>query len=208
MSRRLSTFGTFGVLAVLAVSVLTADAGAQTHQRQQRLAADPEPATGPLIAPPAACPGSNRLDIPRAAAEQAMLCLTDYARREVGLASLVVDEALTESAWLKTRDLLRCGEFSHEACGRDFTYWFEQTGYLARNCWRVGEVLAYGRGPWGTARSIFIAWMRSPSHREIILGDYVEIGVDLQAGFFAGGPGTRVWTQHLGAAGCPAPPPS
>jgi uncharacterized protein YkwD len=209
-------FGGLATLTLVAALVLPAaapaanEAGAHDARAHSSIArhltAEEEAAPGPVVAPPAACPGSTRLDLPSAELEQSMLCMTDFGRQASGLTSLTPVPSLTESARLKTRDELRCREFSHNACGREFTYWMEQTGYLSRDCWRVGEVLAWGQESLGTPRSIFIAWMRSPTHREIIFGDYAEIGADVQVGYFEGEARTRVWTMHLGAAGCPAPP--
>jgi uncharacterized protein YkwD len=41
--------------------------------------------------------------------------------------------------------------------------------------------------------------MASTEHRENILGDYTQIGIDLATGTLAGSSGTQVWTQHFGS---------
>ncbi len=152
------------------------------------------------IAPVAACPGQTALGAPAAAQEEAMRCMTDYARGQLGLAPLVEVEELNASANGKSDDILRCDSFSHSACGRDFTYWMEATGYLSAQCWRAGENLAWGTGREGTVRSIFRAWMRSPTHRENVLGSsFTQLGVSLEVGELEGLRGTRVWTQHFGS---------
>ena len=155
--------------------------------------------SGPLIAPAAACPGQDNLRTAAAEQEQAMACMVDYARRQAGLAPLVQQGTLNQSAREKSLDVLRCDSFSHFACGRDFTYWMQQSGYTAASCWRVGENLAWGIGEHGTVRSIFAAWMRSPGHRVNILGDFEEAGLDLRLGTLEGHDGARVWTQHFGS---------
>jgi uncharacterized protein YkwD len=154
---------------------------------------------GALIASLAACPNQEDPAAPTAVQEQAMACMVDFARRRVGLNELVDEPALSQSAEDKTRDVLRCDEFSHSACGREFTYWMRQTGYTSAPCWRVGENLAWGTGRYGSVRSIFTAWMRSPTHRANILGDFEESGLSLAVGTLEGLSGTRVWTEHFGS---------
>src|ERR1044071_7770 len=114
-----------------------------------------------LIAPAAVCPGQEQLDAPAAVQEQAMLCMANYARAQSGETALVEDAPLVESARDKARDILACDSFSHTACGREFTYWMRETGYMSAECWRGGENLARGAGEYGSVRSIFRAWMRS-----------------------------------------------
>lgn len=151
-----------------------------------------------LIAPPAACPGQTRLDASVAGQERAMLCMANYARGQLGLGALAANAELEGSAREKARDIIRCDSFSHYACGREFAYWIRASGYISTECWRAGENLAFGSGPMGSVRSIFRAWMRSPEHRENLLGEYAETGIDLVTGTLEGFAGTRIWTQHFG----------
>jgi uncharacterized protein YkwD len=74
----------------------------------------------------------------------------------------------------------------------------ERFGYL-RGCASAGENIAWGTGELGTVRSIFRAWMRSPGHRENILGPYEEIGVGLRIGSLDGNQRAHVWTQDFGS---------
>jgi uncharacterized protein YkwD len=154
---------------------------------------------GKLIAPTAACPDQDDLAAPAAAQEEAMACMVDFARRGAGLNELSSAAALAQSAEDKSLDVLRCNEFSHFACGREFTYWMKETGYTSAPCWRVGENLAWGSGEYGTVRSIFVAWMRSPTHRANLLGDFDESGLSLEVGTLEGLPGTHVWAEHFGS---------
>ncbi len=155
-------------------------------------------AGGGLVAPASVCPGQGKLDAPVPTQERAMLCMANFARAQVGVAPLEATLPLEESAREKARDILRCDSFSHNACGREFAYWIRATGYLSSACWRAGENLAFGSGTLGSVRAIFRAWMRSPEHRENILGDYTQTGIDLTAGTLEGFAGTRVWAQHFG----------
>jgi uncharacterized protein YkwD len=151
-----------------------------------------------LIAPVTACPDQTGAASP-AAQEQAMRCMTDFARSGAGLGALADSPQLDLSSADKGTDVLRCDSFSHTACGREFTYWMQQAGYLSEACWHVGENLAWGVGAYGTVRSIFRAWMRSPEHRRNILGDYEALGLNRQVGELEGQADTVVWTAHFGS---------
>lgn len=155
-------------------------------------------AGGSLVAPLSACPGQSKLDAPVATQERVMLCMANFARAQVGSAPLEPTPSLEESAREKAGDILRCDSFSHYACGREFTYWIRANGYLSSECWRAGENLAFGNGQLGSVRSIFRAWLRSPEHRENLLGAYTQTGIDLTTGTLEGFSGTRIWTQHFG----------
>jgi uncharacterized protein YkwD len=146
-----------------------------------------------------ACPTGLSLDAPLAAQEEAMLCLVNEAREQYGLPPLTPSPLLQQSAVEKGRDLIRCNEFSHTACGREFSFWIRETGYMSADCWRVGENLAWGVDEQGTVGSIFRAWMRSPTHRENVLGDFEETGIDLRVGQLGGLTGVHVWAQHFGS---------
>lgn len=128
-----------------------------------------------------------------------MLCMVNFARQQAGEPALEANQTLTESARDKAHDIFRCETFSHYACGREFGYWMRQTGYISSQCWRIGENLAWGTGSYGTVRSIFRAWMRSPEHRANILGNYAQTGIDLRSGTLNGVPGTKVWAEHFGS---------
>lgn len=179
MVSKLTFVALLAALAVLALAAVAAASG--------------------VIAPLAACPGQTMLAAPADQQEDTMRCMTDYARRQAGLPSLAEAEELNQSAAGKAGDILRCNSFSHSACGRDFTYWMEASGYLSAQCWRAGENLAWGTGREGTVRSIFRAWMRSPGHRENVLGNFTQLGISLQTGELERLRGTRVWTQHFGS---------
>jgi uncharacterized protein YkwD len=154
-----------------------------------------------VVLPVAARAGSDgcatraALNAPAAVQERAMLCLTTAARRHHGLPPLAGERSLIRAARHKSADILRCGTFTHQACGREFTYWIERLGY--RGC-ASAENIAWGTGRLGSVRSIFRAWMRSPGHRENILGRYEEIGIGLRLGRLEGNGGAHVWTQDFG----------
>lgn len=196
------------IAAVLTLAVpAAADAAAAAGLQGNRAVTAPAPtakragapAGGRLIAPATVCAGEGDLAAPVEAQEQAMACMVGYARSQAGLGGLTEQPELDRSALEKSLDVLRCDSFSHFACGREFAYWMKQSGYTEAPCWRVGENLAWGSGEYGTVRAIFTAWMRSPGHRENILGEFDETGLSLQVGTLEGLPGTRVWAQHFGS---------
>jgi uncharacterized protein YkwD len=154
-----------------------------------------EPPRAPLIAPVSSCPDQTDPGAAPAAQVRAMRCLTNFARRGRGLAPLAASAPLNGAATHKSADILRCGEFSHEACGREFTYWIERSGYRG-GC--LAENIAWGSGPLASVRSIFRNWMHSAGHRRNILGPYVEIGIGLRVGSLEGYGGAHVWTQDFG----------
>jgi uncharacterized protein YkwD len=162
-----------------------------------------------LIAPTSVCANQTESAVPVAEQEEAMRCMTDFARKQAGMGGLDDSADLDRSAGDKSADILRCDSFSHEACGREFTYWMERVGYIPARCWRAGENIAWGAGEFGDVRSIFSAWIHSPAHRANILGPYSQTGVGLQVGNFDGHSDVSVWTQHFGShCGAPNPPPA
>jgi uncharacterized protein YkwD len=150
------------------------------------------------VAATSPCSTQVGLGAPAAAQEAAMLCLVNDARRTRGLPELAANDGLARAADHKSADILRCDEFSHEACGREFTYWIERSGF--HGC-ASAENIAWGGGGLGGVRSIFRLWMHSPGHRANILGAYEEIGIGLRVGRLEGNGGAHVWTQDFGG-GC------
>jgi uncharacterized protein YkwD len=153
------------------------------------------------IAPASACPNQTDLGAPAGVQLQAMLCMTNYARKASGLKPLARSRPLTRAAGKKSADILACDEFSHEACGHEFTYWIQRFGY-AKGCWTAAENIGYGTGSLGGVRAVFTAWMNSAGHRANILGKFREIGIGRRVGTIEGASGAMVWTQDFGSHGC------
>lgn len=200
-------------VALVCVSIAAPSAAASQPALAKRVVAAAPSTAAPsaaeesrgLIASVAVCPGQESLGASAEAQEATMRCMVAYARSESGLPGLTDDEALERSAADKANDVIDCDDFSHFACGRDFTHWIREEGYMSSPCWRVGENLAWGNGAYGTVRSIFRAWMNSPGHRQNLLGDYAQTGISLRVGVLAGQPGTHIWAQHFGTH-CDAQP--
>ncbi len=157
-----------------------------------------------LVAPTSVCSHQTDLGDSSAVQVQAMRCMTNFARQHAGLGQFGNAAGLDRSATRKNSDILRCDSFSHYACGRQFTFWMQRSGYLAARCWRAGENIAWGTGSQGTVRSIFVAWLHSPEHRANILGRFSQIGIALSVGNLEGNSDAHVWTQDFGSH-CGAP---
>jgi uncharacterized protein YkwD len=181
---------------VALLAAIAASAGAPRFARAAGAAPDP------LLAPLSACPHQTELRAPPAVQLRAMRCMTAFARERRGLPPLADSRRLDRAGGRKAADILRCDEFSHEACGRGFTYWMRRFGYLRGGCWRAGENIAWGSGALGSVRAIFRAWLRSPAHRRNILGPYAQLGLGLRVGTLEGTPDAHVWTQELGSHAC------
>lgn len=147
------------------------------------------------------CPNQADLELGAEGQAEAMLCLTNFARSANGLRPLRLSTQLGHAAEQKSIDILGCDQFSHEACGRPFTYWDQRYGYL-RGCWKAAENIAWGTGSLSTVRAIFTAWLESPEHHANILGPYKEIGIGVRTGELEGNEGAAVWTQDFGSHKC------
>jgi uncharacterized protein YkwD len=145
------------------------------------------------------CPGQDEASAPAARQEQTMLCLVNRARSHRDLPPLHASPALGRATDHKAGDILRCDQFSHEACGRAFTYWMSKFGY--EGC-REGENIAWGSGRFASPATIFEMWMHSAGHRRNILGSYRDTGIGLRVGSLEGYGGAHVWTQEFGSEDC------
>lgn len=176
-------------LAIAALALLAAVAAGPAAARP----------LGQLIAPTSACPGQTDLGASVATQVKAMRCMTNYARERSGLEPLGDAKPLDRSARAKSADIIRCDDFSHEACGREWTYWMARFGYLSGGCWSAGENIAYGDGSMATVRSIFTGWVHSPGHLANILGEFDEVGIGFKIGPIDGAHQAHVWTQDFGS---------
>ncbi|HEX3563416.1 MAG TPA: CAP domain-containing protein [Solirubrobacterales bacterium] len=158
-------------------------------------------ASGPwdnLLAPESACPGQSNSSLPVAAQEQTMVCMHNWARTQKGLKALRPTKQLRSSSHRKAQDIMRCQQFSHEACGRNPFYWFRRVGFL-RGSWGAGENLAFGQGNRGTVRGMMSAWLNSDVHRSVLLtSSFDDVGISVVDGKLKGRHGVAVWVAHFG----------
>jgi uncharacterized protein YkwD len=120
---------------------------------------------GALIAASSTCRGSRSLDATSAERRAALLCMINYARGTVGLGKVRESRTLREVAKAKGRDVVGCSDFDHDACGKNPFAYVISSGFRFR---MVGENLFYSQRPIGSARDAFVAWLRSPPHREVM----------------------------------------
>lgn len=123
-----------------------------------------------------------------------LINLINQSRQENGLPPLTVNDELTQSAYLKARDLLEQGYFAHTSPqGISPWYWFKQVNY---NYQYAGENLAID---FVDAESLHKALLESPTHRTNLLNSkYKEVGIAVLAGNF-NGKKTTVAVQHFGS---------
>jgi len=153
-----------------------------------------------LLAPPGACgTAADALSLSEQDAKRAMVCLTNYARAQSGLAPLADDALLNEAGDAKLDADLRCAAFTHTPCGAPFTDVF--AAYLGGSTsYSVGENIAWGTGEFGTPRQTFDAWLNSDEHRANILTPaYRDLGIGYRPNKrFLGYSGATLWSQEFG----------
>lgn len=164
--------------------------------------AAPAAASGPwdrLLAPAGSCGAQTDRSASGGAQERAMRCMVNFARRAQGVKPLLDRSGrMMRSADRKAADILRCGAFSHTACGRPFTYQLRATGYAA-GCYGAGENIAWGSGSLGTVRAIMRGWLGSDGHRQNLLDPrFRDHGVALRTGTLGGQAHAAVWVHQLG----------
>jgi uncharacterized protein YkwD len=156
------------------------------------------------IAPDSACPGAGDLGASIPVQQQTTMCLVNYARAKDGLAPLNVNSALMKSAELKVQDIVRCADFSHDACGVDVRQRFADSGYFRADVQTAfGENLAWGGAEAGSPRGALLGWLDSPEHRaNMFKADWREQGMALAyVPDFRGVASSRIWVSHFGRQG-------
>lgn len=167
------------VAAVLAVSVNAMSLPA-THTMSAR----------------AACPGATSNGT---AGRQAVTlrCLVNWARDRNGAPYVSASPALQRAAYRKAINVIRCKRLSHRACGKPPSSTVRAAGYDIRT-W--GENLYIGEGDDGTPLAAIEAWLRSPSHRAVLLGrGFAHVGVAVVPAARLAGGTSSLWVLELGA---------
>jgi uncharacterized protein YkwD len=152
------------------------------------------------LAPESVCPGGGDVSAPLSQQEKTMLCLIKYARRHAGLVALPRSATLSRSSAYKARDIVRCGQFAHTACGKAANAVAAAAGYPARAAW--GENIYFGTDAGGAARQALDAWLNSPHHRENLLNRMWRAqGIAVaRAPDFAYGRDASIWVSEFGTA--------
>jgi uncharacterized protein YkwD len=158
-------------------------------------------ASGPwdsLLAPESACPGQSDASLPAVTQVQTMVCMHRWARAQEGLSGIHVSKQLRASSARKARDIRRCQDFRHDACGRDAFYWFKRVGFM-RGSFGAGENLELGNGDAATVRGAMSAWLNSDEHRAVLLApSFDDVGISVVSGTFKGYSNVAIWVAHFG----------
>jgi uncharacterized protein YkwD len=113
-------------------------------------------------------------------AESRLLRDLNRVRTAHGLAPLRYDPHLQRAARAHSHDMLVSQIFQHGAFGIRMAQ-FDVKGTL------IGENLAWGNGPFGSATGIVRAWLLSPEHRANLLRPgFTRIGIGDLVGAFLG----------------------
>jgi uncharacterized protein YkwD len=112
-------------------------------------------------------------------------CRITNLRVARGLDPLSSQRQLRVSARRYAEDMAERDFFSHVSPdGSRLRDRLLASGYVDERCsWHVGEVLAWGSGTDADAGWVVRAWMHSPPHRRVLLGDdFTDLGVGIAAG--------------------------
>jgi uncharacterized protein YkwD len=143
------------------------------------------------------CAGSTSDPSATTTTEHSMICVLNFARTRDGLRALPVSRELNRSSRLKALDIIRCQEFSHEACGKEARAVADAVGY-PQVTW--GENIYAGSGPFMPARVAADGWLNSPHHREnLFRPQWTEQGIAVVvADRFKGQRNVAIWVSEFG----------
>ena len=149
----------------------------------------------------ARCPGA--LDVPTTQAQldqaaDAVTCLVNAERTSRGLKALRPDGDLARAARSHSRDMARNQYFDHTSPDGDSVGdRIRRAGYGdPGDGWKVGENLGWGTGERATPNALVDAWLNSPPHRAILLGNARRAGVGVKR--VRGCGGRAYWVIDVG----------
>jgi uncharacterized protein YkwD len=152
-------------------------------------------ASAGLLARSGACPAADALASP-AVQRRALVCLVNWARVRAGVAPLRRARALERSAHQRAERMVACDELSPAPCGERLPAAVTtRSVYLA-----TGENLYSGSGGSGTPYDVVAGWLRSPTHRALLLGGrWRELGTAVvRVDRFEGSGQVAIWVLHVG----------
>jgi len=136
------------------------------------------------------------------AKEQELFDLINAERSAHGVPEVRIVPVLYRSARQHSRSMIRYDYFSHDSWNGDsFAERIRAAGYSKKgySSWRVGEVLAYGKGLPGTPQSVIDSWMDSSAHRKVLLrSGWRDCGVGRVYGTYNGVEGVAMYTVDFG----------
>lgn len=104
--------------------------------------------------------------------EKQILSLINAERSERGLAKVSVNATLTKAARAHSREMGDKQYFSHNSYnGESFSKRLIRFGYTYKGYryWKVGETIYWGSGLYASPVNVVDQWMRSSTHRAVIL---------------------------------------
>jgi len=125
------------------------------------------------------CRGAAVQHASKARTTRAIRCVINQQRARTGLNRLAGNRRLARAATRHARDMARNNYFSHVSLsGKSPLRRVRAAG------WRrgVGEALAWGCGAQASPAAIVAAWLNSPAHRAIILGQGRVVGIGYKRG--------------------------
>jgi uncharacterized protein YkwD len=156
------------------------------------------PATTPALPSPqalasATCHHAGARRASAAVLRRAMLCLVNRTRMAAGLSPFRGERHLARAASRHAADMGRRHYFAHVSpSGTSPMSRARSAG------WRggVGEVIAWGCSSLSSPRATLRAWLNSPPHRSIILGNARRAGVGIKR--LRGCGGRAYWVMDVG----------
>lgn len=104
--------------------------------------------------------------------QHAYLYLLNQERADRGLDELKLSDKLNTSAQLKAYDMKELDYWAHDnPNGTEPWHFFKLAGYEYEG---AGEVLAKN---YDTPAKTIAAWIASPTHYDVLMGDYTEVGL-------------------------------
>jgi uncharacterized protein YkwD len=132
----------------------------------------------------------------QAGSERRVLLLLNQIRVEHDLPPLAASNQLRDAARAHSTDMLEHGYFGHD--GLKETWAARIARYLKSPL--MSENIAWGSGSYGTPQGIVSQWMRSPSHRAVILtASLHRVGLGLAFGTYQGNSGAVIATADFAA---------
>jgi uncharacterized protein YkwD len=118
-------------------------------------------------------------------ARRAMLCLINGARENAGAPIVHTVDPLRREAKRYARKMVAVGFFGHKAPdGTTLNARARDVGYIDDvSHAEVGETLSWARDTAATPLGMILAWLKSPTHKSVILDDrYRQVGIGVAYG--------------------------
>lgn len=131
---------------------------------------------------------------------QRLFLAINEARHQHHLRPVFLSSGLRDAAQRHSRDMVRRNYFAHTSpTGVTLADRIRASAFKTRGAWSAGENLAWGSGSIASPRSVIRMWLRSSSHRAILLSSkWRFVGIGRATGRFQGRSNAAVWTADFG----------